>query len=45
MAPIPVHIGYWTAWVGPDGRVSYLDDPYGLDRTHERAVRRAARSR
>jgi murein L,D-transpeptidase YcbB/YkuD len=30
--PIPVHIGYWTAWVGPDGKtVTYLDDPYGLD--------------
>ena len=31
-APIPVHIGYWTAWVGPDGKtVTYTDDPYGLD--------------
>ena len=31
-SPIPVHIGYWTAWVGPDGRsVTYTDDPYGLD--------------
>lgn len=30
--PIPVHIGYWTAWVEADGRtVTYLDDPYGLD--------------
>lgn len=34
--PIPVHIGYWTAWVEPDGRVTYLDDPYGLDRAHGR---------
>jgi murein L,D-transpeptidase YcbB/YkuD len=31
-APIPVHIGYWTAWVGPDGKtVTYTDDPYGID--------------
>jgi murein L,D-transpeptidase YcbB/YkuD len=30
--PIPVHIGYWTAWVQEDGSVAYLDDPYGLDR-------------
>jgi murein L,D-transpeptidase YcbB/YkuD len=30
--PIPVHIGYWTAWVEPDGKtVTYTDDPYGLD--------------
>jgi murein L,D-transpeptidase YcbB/YkuD len=30
--PIPVHIGYWTAWVEPDGKtVSYTDDPYGID--------------
>ena len=31
-APIPVHIGYWTAWVEPDGQtVTYTDDPYGID--------------
>jgi murein L,D-transpeptidase YcbB/YkuD len=30
--PIPVHIGYWTAWVQQDGSVTYFDDPYGLDR-------------
>jgi murein L,D-transpeptidase YcbB/YkuD len=30
--PIPVHIGYWTAWVNADGSVTYVDDPYGLDR-------------
>ena len=41
--PIPVHIGYWTAWVEPDGRVTYLDDPYGLDRAHGR-VRGAGRA-
>ena len=35
--PIPVHIGYWTAWVEEDGSVSYLDDPYRLDRRHAAA--------
>jgi murein L,D-transpeptidase YcbB/YkuD len=30
--PLPVHIGYWTAWVEEDGSVTFLDDPYGLDR-------------
>jgi murein L,D-transpeptidase YcbB/YkuD len=30
--PLPVHIGYWTAWVEEDGSVTYVDDPYGLDR-------------
>jgi murein L,D-transpeptidase YcbB/YkuD len=29
---LPVHIGYWTAWVEPDGSVRYTDDPYKLDR-------------
>ena len=29
---LPVHIGYWTAWVGPDGKsVTYTDDPYHID--------------
>jgi murein L,D-transpeptidase YcbB/YkuD len=28
---LPVHIGYWTAWVNPDGAVTYTDDPYKLD--------------
>jgi murein L,D-transpeptidase YcbB/YkuD len=32
--PLPVHIGYWTAWVGEDGQVTFTDDPYGLDRKH-----------
>lgn len=36
--PIPVHIGYWTAWVGPDGGVTFFDDPYGLDRAHARLL-------
>jgi len=28
---LPVHIGYWTAWVEPDGSVRFTDDPYRLD--------------
>lgn len=28
---LPVHIGYWTAWVNEDGSVTYTDDPYKLD--------------
>jgi murein L,D-transpeptidase YcbB/YkuD len=28
---LPVHIGYFTAWVNPDGTVTYTDDPYKLD--------------
>lgn len=33
---LPVHIGYWTAWVNPDGSVTYTDDPYKLD--HKQAA-------
>ena len=34
---LPVHIGYWTAWVEPDGKtVTYTDDPYGIDPIHAR---------
>jgi murein L,D-transpeptidase YcbB/YkuD len=37
---IPVHIGYWTAWVEPDGKtVTYTDDPYGIDPMHARLLR------
>ena len=35
--PLPVHIGYWTAWVNEDGDVTFTDDPYGLDRKHAAA--------
>jgi murein L,D-transpeptidase YcbB/YkuD len=41
-APLPVHIGYWTAWVEQDGAVTFTDDPYGLDRKHA-AARAGAR--
>ena len=33
---LPVHIGYFTAWVNPDGSVTYTDDPYNLDETQSR---------
>ena len=37
--PLPVHIGYWTAWVEPDGKtVTFTDDPYGIDPKHLRAA-------
>ena len=37
--PLPVHIGYWTAWVEPDGKtVTYTDDPYGIDAAHARLL-------
>ena len=42
--PLQVHIGYWTAWVGADGKtVTYTADPYGVDEAHAR-VRAAALS-
>jgi murein L,D-transpeptidase YcbB/YkuD len=32
---LPVHIGYWTAWVEADGKtVTYTADPYGIDPKH-----------
>jgi murein L,D-transpeptidase YcbB/YkuD len=34
---LPVHIGYWTAWVESDGKtVTYTADPYGIDPKHAR---------
>jgi murein L,D-transpeptidase YcbB/YkuD len=36
---LPVHIGYWTAWVEPDGKtVTYTADPYGIDPKHARLL-------
>ncbi len=37
--PLPVHIGYWTAWVEPDGSVRFTDDPYGIDAVHAKLHR------
>ena len=37
--PLPVHIGYWTAWVEADGKtVTFTDDPYGIDPRHARLL-------
>ncbi|MCB1461662.1 MAG: L,D-transpeptidase family protein [Nitratireductor sp.] len=36
--PVPVHLGYFTLWVGDDGRVSNFDDIYGRDKLIERIV-------
>ena len=40
---LPVHIGYWTAWVEPDGSVTFTGDPYGIDQAHMR-LRRGTRT-
>ena len=37
---LPVHIGYWTAWVDADGSVTYTGDPYEIDPAHAR-IRKA----
>jgi murein L,D-transpeptidase YcbB/YkuD len=41
---LPVHIGYWTAWVGADGQVGFTEDPYGLDRAQARLMAPGAAS-
>ena len=35
-AHLPVHIGYFTAWVNPDGSLAYTDDPYEIDQQQTR---------
>ncbi len=39
---LPVHIGYWTAWVQADGTVRFTTDPYGVDARQERRTRATA---
>lgn len=36
--PVPVHIQYWTAWVGDDGRVHFREDIYRRDDAVYRAL-------
>ncbi|MDZ7842133.1 MAG: L,D-transpeptidase family protein [Gammaproteobacteria bacterium] len=36
--PWPVHVLYWTAWVGPQGEVHFRDDVYGRDERLARAL-------
>ncbi|MFZ1815629.1 MAG: L,D-transpeptidase family protein [Rhizobiaceae bacterium] len=36
--PIPVHLGYFTLWVGDDGKVSNFDDIYGRDKLIENII-------
>ena len=41
--PIPVHIGYWTAWMEADGKtLTFTDDPYGIDPKHARLLPKMA---
>lgn len=37
--PVPLRIGYWTAWVADSGRVNFRDDIYGRDQRLARELR------
>jgi murein L,D-transpeptidase YcbB/YkuD len=34
---LPVHVTYFTAWPGADGRIQYFKDIYGRDATMQKA--------
>lgn len=38
--PMPIHLLYWTAWVGDGGELNFRADLYGADLAMARAVRR-----
>ena len=40
--PLPIHILYWTAWAGPDGRINFRNDIYRRDEPLERALEEPA---
>lgn len=40
--PVPVHILYWTAWSGADGRIHFRNDIYRRDEPLERALEEPA---
>jgi murein L,D-transpeptidase YcbB/YkuD len=42
--PIPVLMGYWTAWMGSAGEVQFRPDVYRWDAELDAALRRRARA-
>lgn len=42
--PLPIHILYWTAWAGDDGRINFRNDIYQRDEPLERALEEPAPS-
>lgn len=36
--PVPIHVLYWTAWVGEDGLLHFRKDIYGRDRRLDEAL-------
>ncbi|MHA1538142.1 MAG: L,D-transpeptidase family protein, partial [Alphaproteobacteria bacterium] len=43
--PVPIYIGYFTAWVAEDGTVNFRNDIYRRDAPLRRALKRAAARR
>jgi len=38
-APVPVHILYWTVWIGKDGQIYFGQDIYGRDKVLDAALK------